>query len=303
MIVDKLGNTRIKVGLHVHTTVSDGRKTPKEAARLYREAGYDAVAFTDHWHFSEGGEIEGLLVLSGAEYDIGGHDSSHGVYHIIGVGMTSDPQIPLDWRNMKKTSAQKAAETVKQIKLYNGFALLGHPAWSLNTPEQMLSLGDFDGTEIYNAVSECGMSDRAYSGSQIDGLANLGKIVPIAATDDTHYYEGDLARGYIMVEATEIEPQSIVRALRAGRFYATQGPEIHLIKTAPDKVKLICSPAVKVAFFSNLVWAQNHKLEGEGIVELEYTRAPHERFIRAEVTDEQGNTAWSQIVTFEDFDD
>ena len=107
MIVDMLGKTRIKVGLHTHTSISDGRMSPEDAARMYREEGYDAVAFTDHWHFGDEDEIEGLKILSGAEYDIGGHDSTHGVYHIIGVGMTSDPQIPVDWKSVTKTTAHQ----------------------------------------------------------------------------------------------------------------------------------------------------------------------------------------------------
>ena len=303
MIVDMLGKTRIKVGLHVHTNRSDGRMSPEAAAKMYREEGFDAVAFTDHWQYGPEDEIEGLKILSGAEYDIGGHDSSYGVYHIIGIGMTSDPEIPIDWKNVKKTTAQKSIETIKKIKLHNGFAMIGHPAWSINTPEQILALGDIDGIEIYNAVSEWGESDRAYSGSQVDGLANLGKILPITATDDTHYYEYDFARAFVMVEAVDIDQQSIIRALRAGRFYASQGPEIHLIKTAPDKVKLLCSPCVQVSLFSNLVWAAKHKYLGDGIVEIEYTRQPYERFIRAEITDADGNKAWSNIITFDDFED
>ena len=101
MYVDMLGKTRLKLGLHTHTTLSDGRATPEEAARIYRDEGYDAIAITDHWRYGEEHEIEGLRILSGCEYDIGGHDGSHAV-HIVGVGMTSDPQIPADWKNMQK---------------------------------------------------------------------------------------------------------------------------------------------------------------------------------------------------------
>lgn len=35
--------------LHTHTTLSDGRYTPERAAALYRDAGYDFIALTDHW--------------------------------------------------------------------------------------------------------------------------------------------------------------------------------------------------------------------------------------------------------------
>ena len=44
MYTDIFGKTRVKVGLHQHTTRSDGALTPMEMTALYRENGYDAVA-------------------------------------------------------------------------------------------------------------------------------------------------------------------------------------------------------------------------------------------------------------------
>lgn len=38
----------LKGGLHVHTTCSDGKMTPQEAADAYQERGFDFIAFTDH---------------------------------------------------------------------------------------------------------------------------------------------------------------------------------------------------------------------------------------------------------------
>jgi histidinol phosphatase-like PHP family hydrolase len=38
----------LKGGLHIHTTCSDGKLTPQEAAEAYREKGFDFIAFTDH---------------------------------------------------------------------------------------------------------------------------------------------------------------------------------------------------------------------------------------------------------------
>lgn len=298
MYVDMLGKTRVKLGLHTHTTLSDGRATPEEAAQIYLNEGYDAIAITDHWHYGEECEIEGLKILSGCEYNIGGHDGAH-VVHIIGIGMTSDPQIPEDWKNMQKTAFQKAAEVIKKIKLYNGLAIVGHPAWSLNTPEQLISLGDFDGTEIYNSVSECGMSDRAYSDVIIDQLATAGRLTNILAVDDTHYYEGDQCRGWIMVESTDMDTDRLVRNIRAGRFYATQGPEVHIERIAPDKVRVVCSPVNKVVFQSNTTWAAGRIVREDGLVEAEYVKAPDDRFVRAEVTDENGLKAWTNYVIFD----
>ena len=293
-----LGKTRIKLGLHTHTTLSDGRATPEEAAAIYRDADYDAIAITDHWRYGEECEIEGLRILSGCEYDIGGADGSHAI-HIVGVGMTSDPNIPMDWKNMQKTAFQKAAEVIKKIKLHNGISIVAHPAWSLNTPEQIMTLGDFDASEIYNAVSECGMSDRAYSDVILDQLATAGRLTNLVAADDTHYYEGDECRGWIMVEATDTDTQAILRAIRAGRFYSTQGPEVHIEKIAPDKVRVVCSPVSMIAFQGNTTWAQGKIVREEGLVKAEYTKAPTDRFVRAEVTDASGKKAWTNYVVFD----
>jgi hypothetical protein len=38
----------LKGGLHIHTTCSDGKLTPQEAADAYWEQGFDFIAFTDH---------------------------------------------------------------------------------------------------------------------------------------------------------------------------------------------------------------------------------------------------------------
>ena len=298
MYVDMLGKTRIKLGLHTHTTLSDGCATPEEAAAIYRNAGYDAIAITDHWRYGEECEIEGLRILSGCEYDIGGNDGSH-VVHIVGVGMTSDPQIPADWKNMQKTAFAKAAEIIKRIKLFNGLAIVAHPAWSLNTPEQIMTLGDFDASEIYNSVSECGMSDRAYSDVILDQLATAGRLTNLIAADDTHYYEDDVCRGWIMVESNEADTQSILRAIRAGKFYATQGPEVHIEKVAPDKVRVVCSPVSQIAFQGNTTWAQGRIIREDGLVKAEYTKSPTDRFVRAEVTDADGNKAWTNYVVFD----
>ena len=60
MIKDMFGTNRLKINLHLHTTQSDGHKTPEEAAAIYREAGYDIIAITDHWKYRESGAIGGL---------------------------------------------------------------------------------------------------------------------------------------------------------------------------------------------------------------------------------------------------
>ena len=298
MHTDIFGKTRQKVGLHLHTTLSDGQKTPAEAARIYADAGFDAIAFTDHWLYGDACEMQGITVLSGCEYNVGGADCPH-VVHIIGVGMQYDPDLPHQWASALKDSHAHAAAAIQSIKQAGGLAIAGHPAWSLNTAEHLLALGDFDVLEIYNAVSECGMSDRAYSDVIADQLACLGRFPGLIATDDVHYYADDACRGWIMVEAESTERQTLIDAIRAGKFYATQGPEVHIERIGPGHVRATCSPVAKIAFQSNTSWTPGRIVRGDGLTEATYTIAPTDRFVRAEVTDKLGNKAWTNYIIFD----
>ncbi len=305
MFTDMNNKRRLKIGLHTHTTLSDGRKPPEEAAAIYKAAGYDAIAITDHWAYHEGGEIDGLTILSGCEYNVCGMDDKSGVmetYHIVGVGMTRKPEIPTDLMqrgamNVKNGHIREMVRIlVRAIRAAGGLAVLAHPAWSINTPAQILDCGDFDATEIYNAVSECGESDRPYSGVIVDQLASNGVYLPLLATDDTHHYDDDACRGFVMVEADAVEALGLVEALRRGRFYATQGPEVHLERVSPTVVRVLCSPAVKIVLDTNLPWAVGHVVRGAGLTEWTYEIDPRETYVRAEVTDAEGRAAYSNII-------
>lgn len=298
MFTDINGIRRLKLGFHTHTTRSDGKKTPEEAARLYKEAGYDAVALTDHWVYGEECLLEGLHILSGCEYNVGGGDSRDVVYHIVAVDTKRDPGLTVALRDDPTlTSAQKAKIIIDAIHAAGGLAILAHPAWSLNTPEQVMAAGDFDATEIFNSVSEHGMSDRPYSGLIVDMLAaGYGFDKPLLATDDAHYYGGEQCRGIVMAEADAVETMGLAAAIRAGKFYATQGPEVHLSRAEDGSILLRTTPVSRIVFCSNVVWVRGRVVCGENLTETVYTPHAQDCFVRAEVWDAQGNCAWSNII-------
>ncbi len=300
MYTDIHGVRRLKINLHTHTTVSDGEKTPAECAAVYRAAGYDAIALTDHWVFTPAGEIDGLPIISGCEYNVSGPDREGGVYevyHVVAIGCTAAPCVPREWERMETPGVRdRVRAIIDAIHAVGGLAVLAHPAWSLNTPEQMLSVAGYDATEIYNSVSDWGMSDRPYSGLLVDEAAMAGVTVPLLATDDTHYYDGDQCRGFVMVEADAVEEFGLMEAIRRERFYASNAPEIHLERVSEREVRLSCSPAVKIAFLSNGVWTAGRMVRGEALTEATYVIKPHETFLRAEVTDRMGRMAYSNIL-------
>ncbi len=289
MYKDIFGKNRIKLGLHIHTSLSDGSLSPEEAAQRYKAAGYDAVAFTDHRICGEEKQIEGLFVLSGAEYDVGYVDCNEGVYHILALMCECDP-LP---DGKKRSSPQ---EVIDAIHAAGGLAVLAHPAWSLNTPEMIKALRDVDATEIYNAVSDYGFSRRGDSSLVVDMMAMQGYFYPLLATDDCHYYEdGDCCNSYIMAECESVCREEIMAAIKEGRFYASQGPEIHLSRKG-DTFRVDCSPVSEIVFMSNACFS-HRTFSGEDLTSAEYTpRYPHESYIRAYVTDANGKRAWSNCI-------
>lgn len=299
MFTDTHGKKWVKLALHQHSTRSDGRATPEEVARLYKAAGYDAVALTDHWVWNDAEVIEGMPILAGCEYHTGAYRycAELGVYHIVALCCDRKPALenPSD-----DVEAQMIIDAIHEA---GGIAILAHPAWSFNTPEQIAALHGIDAVEIYNTTSACAYNRRPDSSLILDQLAAHHDILlPISGADDSHRYtqkEGryfDHCRTFVMAECDSTEPEVIKQAIRERRFYTSQGPEVHLSREG-NRFIVDCSPVAEIAFFSNFVVAHGSVLEGENLTHHEFTpKVEGMKFIRAMVTDADGNVAWSQYM-------
>lgn len=289
MICDASGATWYKGNLHTHTTRSDGRCTPEEMLAQYRRNGYDFLAMTDHWKPSENETApNGMQLLAGCEYDFGS-EVVEGVFHVVGIGMTAEPQVT---RGHGTQAVQAAIDAIHRA---GGLAILAHPAWSMNTEAQIRALRGLDGVEIYNTTSGTPWNCRPYSGEVIDQLAARDYFVPCMAADDAHHYNGDACKSYLMVRASECTPGAICAALRRGDFYATQGP--HFTWTLEGNTLTIhASPVAQVVFYDNLCWNGSRVTRGNGLTEIHYTVPARERFFRLELTDADGRTAWSSAI-------
>ncbi len=280
-------NGYYKVGLHIHTSLSDGANTPEQVALEYKQNGYDAVAFTDHWKYYPEGELCGLKIISGIEYNTGTNEAIEGVMHIVALGMNTDPDVP-------KTASNQ--QIIYAINANGGLAVLAHPHWSLNSVDDAKALNGIFATEIYNSASESHQSLRAYSDMFVDLCANAGIYLGIFAVDDTHFYDGsDNCKGWVMVKADDSSPSSILKGLKSGDFYASQGPDVY-VERSGDGLKITCSPCSIVSVFSNLSIRPGRTVRGEDITSYDFSIFPKEKWLRVRVTDKDGKHAWSNII-------
>ncbi|MDO4355724.1 MAG: hypothetical protein Q4E13_04320 [Clostridia bacterium] len=274
-----------KGNTHMHTTVSDGKLSSQEAAALYREQGYDFIVQTDHWQVSPERRDGDLLVMRGVEFDL---YPPRQTAHIVGVGVT-----PGVLERVHR--GDDTQQTIDAINADGGCAILAHPTWSMNTPEFMASLRGLAAAEVFNTFSGAPWNaDRADASALLDVTATWGQLLPQVAADDAHRYTGEACRSFTMVQADSCDSETIVAALKQGRFYASQGPRFLLVELLADRLRVRCSPVSRVIFYSNLPWVTGRCRSGVGIVEAEYVfqKERGETFVRCEIQDQYGAKAW-----------
>ncbi len=276
----------LKGNLHCHTTNSDGVKTPDEVVETYRALGYDFLAITDHRLVTvpknyKAGE---MLVLPGMELDYTLPDE---VVHVVGFGMAQDPT-----RLVRYDQGPQSG--IDTIIVCGGRAIVAHPHWSLNTIATLGALRGAVAAEIFNTMSYL----RQDSANILDLTAARGRLYPFVASDDSHEYEGEAGGGFTMVQADALTPEAIMDAMDKGLFYASQGPRIHQLTVEDGMFTVRCSPVSRVYFYSNLVWAPDQRVSGNGITTAQYPldTGMGERFIRCQVIDAQGKSAWSSPI-------
>ena len=278
--------TWYKGNSHIHSTASDGGKTPTELAQMYADAGYHFLFRTDHWvssHVEAEAEEYPLLWLDGIELD--GFDHGGSPYHAICLGTFTGIT-----HEMGFVAALEAA------RAQDGLLILAHPHWTGNSLEDALRWG-FHGVEIYNHVCRWlnGKGDgTVYWNTMLERFPSTLAF----AVDDAHIrpehpgWNG----GWIMVNAPNHSRQAIQAAIRAGNFYSTCGPEFHAIECDGTYVTVRTSPVqfarlVGPAYLGNRIGSFGGGLLREATFEI-----PDWPYAYLEVEDDHGRRAWTNTL-------
>ena len=128
-----------------------------------------------------------------------------------------------------------------------------------------------------------------------------GKRVYGVAVDDGHSME-DHCHGWVRVRA-ENNVDSILAALKEGSFYASSGPEIYDFYIDDDGFGHVeCSPCREIRFVCATRAMRRLFDESGSMTSGMMPTAVNEFFpyLRAEVTDAQGHTAWTNPIFLHD---
>ncbi len=288
--------------LHTHSNRSDGALAPEEVCRRYKAEGYDFIALTDHFIGAydypivdtTGFRDKTFTTILGAEVHSGAMQNGE-LWHILAVGLPADFEPPHAPGFHPAEGQESGPELAARCREAGAFVAVAHPQWSGLTLDDARSIEAAHAVEVYNHGCAMGC-DRPDGWHTADLLLSEGRRLTAIATDDAHFTEPDHFGGWVMVKAEENDPDALLDALKAGRFYSSQGPEIRSVTVEDDKVVVECSSAATVI-------VQGHGSAATATHGTSMTRAevPMARFarspwLRVTVVDAAGKRGWTNPV-------
>lgn len=246
-----------KGDLHIHTTYSDGKKSPLYMAIIGKKLGFDFISITDHDKYYPSLEAIrkakkmnlNLLIFPGEEVSVYG-ENEEGI-HLLSLcassGISSyknnsglyekECQGILNNELKNKTLIQGLSEkfyartvwNVKKIRQMSGYAIIAHPYW-VPKPEgkfhlsplvynQLLADGLFDAVEVLGDVE---FENNILSVTKYYEERINGKKIPIAANSDTHDYPHTYGNYWTVVFAEKLEKESIFNAILNSKSVACE---------------------------------------------------------------------------------
>ncbi|MBR5528077.1 MAG: PHP domain-containing protein [Clostridia bacterium] len=245
-----------KANLHCHSTWSDGKHSPEELKKLYKEMGYSVLSVTDHRGLFSHYELDDdeFITLTGMELDF---DERHGVNyddcittHICAIAKDKEnfvqpgfdptyrvPKMKWSVDEEKRALARPFGEPFRDDHWHmyvqyvmktlrdNGFYVTyNHPTWSFENYPVYMNYTEFDCLEIYN--HGCFMSGYdEHNGKVYDDMLRHGRRINCLCADDTHT-DRDLFGGFTMLKAQSLTYDNMIDALEKGNFYGSTGPLI-----------------------------------------------------------------------------
>ncbi|QJD81920.1 PHP domain-containing protein [Cohnella herbarum] len=302
-------NRKFKGNLHTHSTRSDGQYAAEVVINAYKNKGYDFMCLSDHeiYFKSDAYDDDRFILLDGYEMACEMNWRKTGQqYHVHGLldrSLNSESEFEHDEEHAKPDyeSLDTIQSMIDEMRHKGNQIIMNHPEWSRNKPEDLLALQGYFAVEIYNHQSEL---DEAvgYGVSHWDYLLKNGRKVFGVAADDAHGGEIDTAiseffGGWVSVESEELQQQSIINALKNGRYYSSNGPEIYDLRVEDGFLRIECSPVKFIKFITHPYNGRTlYNKDASPISNGIYLVDGKEQYIRVECVDFEGNIAWSNPI-------
>lgn len=325
-----------KACLHTHTTVSDGKYLPEEVKKLYQERGYSVVAFSDHEVLVPHGDLtdENFVALTAYELSINEKRVERlypyeKCYHFNCFSKEPNKDVsPVFtekeiWLERSKQYVSEAQRKVDYPLCYNkemvnemirrlnedGFLVsYNHPVWSGSDKEDYDFIDGLWGVEVYN--NDCAFGGYPDTVRPWEELLKQGKNVFPLATDDMHS-EKTAFGGFVMLKMSLLSYENVIKAMKNGDFYASEGPLIYSLILNGTTLRITCSPCNSIMVNTQMRACQ--RKNGKDITEAEFDVKKYfdlyedakknegqETYFRISITDEAGRSAYTKAFFIKD---
>jgi hypothetical protein len=215
---------------HTHTTLcGHADSTPEEVAKWYLDHGYNFLVLSEHDRFIDPRSVKlpeqrraDFILVPGQEISKFGsvHFTAFNVQQLV-EGLTGKPINDV---------IEKQCQRVREL---GGVPLVNHPNWNYAVSQKnLLPLKSGHHFELYNGhptAHNDGDSAHPSCEAMWDFLLTEGLVMYGASSDDAHTFQKisptltNPGRGWIMVRAPKLEPDTLEAALDRGDFYASSG--------------------------------------------------------------------------------
>lgn len=270
-----------KAAFHIHTTNSDGKVTPRQAVARYRARGYKIVGISDHGFVTRlpQKEFPGVLLVPNVEVSWP---------HLLLIGTKARGKV--DYKTPRKAMAAGRRD--------GAFVVFCHPEWSNHPWKVVLGEWPVDAVETYNHGCEY-ENATGYGDMHWNLLLREGRKIWGFADDDSHWtkWSPEYDGGWIAVRAPRLTVPAVLKALKSGSYYSSQGPRLLDLKVRGKTVVIKCSPVREVRAVAEGVGAGAVQFSGKPKSTWVFDRSKfmwkETRWVRFEIKDSRGKKAWS----------
>jgi hypothetical protein len=268
---------------HTHARFSDQHNNddvPKIAG-WYKDAGYSFLLLSEHNDHLEKKKIichdeitdpGKFLMLCGLELSNEKHLTALGITEYTGDEVSLQDGVD-------KTLAE------------GGLPILNHPYSSGISMRRFIETPGLNHLEVFNGNRP---EQTPFVESLWDSILSApeGRIVYAIASDDNHYRESKVGRGWIMVKAPELTKEDVENSIKNGNYYATTGVLLSNIIISSESISIESLNGSSISFTGK---------DGKRLAQFEnasamYTFNGDELYVRATITNNKGEIAWTQPV-------
>jgi uncharacterized protein (TIGR03437 family) len=286
---------------HTHTNNSDGDSSPHDVAERYKSLGYQFVVITDHNKLTDVDSLNAelgspgeFLVMKGEEVT----DSFSGKpVHINGINNSANVS-PQHGSDVLGTINNDLAA----IRGAGGLAYIAHPNFGYAISADNLVDSTASLFEIYNAhpvVNNNGDATHPSVDQLWDRALTQGKLLYGIAADDEHTLTNPAGalpgRAWVMVRSTSLEPSAISQALASGDFYASTGVTLQDYQVNSTGIAVSVSDNSSATTI-DFIGRNGQLLQRSTGDSATYAFTGHEQYVRAKLSNSDGQSAWTQPV-------